>query len=292
MILNASINRRGGFTLVELLVVIAIIALLMGVLMPALSRAREQGKRAVCLYYQRQMASAWMMYADDSGDKIVNGDAEEYGWWNEPPCTAFAGACLPGGNHYKEKPWILKDWASPPCWPVTVLTVAQKKDQITKGALFRYVKDVRAYKCPRANADETRSFSVVDGMNVIVIAGSSPSGVGSGATLIKNRQQIKKTYERMIFVDDGGVQGKTMGGWTVYVTRLAWWDIPSARHGDGTTFSFTDGHAEYHKWTENSTFDAIRIGISGNTNPLCPNSKDIRWSSIVAWGSDVAGKGN
>ncbi len=73
-------KRSGsGFTLVELLVVIAIIALLMAVLMPALSRAREQGKRAVCLYYQRQLTAAWMMYADDNGDKIVNGDAEEYG---------------------------------------------------------------------------------------------------------------------------------------------------------------------------------------------------------------------
>ena len=283
---------RFGFTLVELLVVIAIIALLMAVLLPALNRAREQGKRAVCLSYQKQMATAWMIYADDSDDKIVNGDAEEYGSWNEPPCTTYGGACASGGIHYKEKPWILRDWASPPCWPVTVLTVAQKKDQITKGALFRYVKDVKAYKCPRANADETRSFSVVDAMNVTVIAGASPSGVGSGAVLIKNRQQIKKTYERMIFVDDGGVEGKTEGGWTVYVTRLAWWDLPSARHGDGTTFSFTDGHAEYHKWTENSTFDAIKTGISGSTSPLCPNSKDIRWSSIVAWGSDVAGKGN
>ena len=276
-------NKRGGFTLVELLVVIAIIALLMAVLLPALNRAREQGKRAVCLYYQRQMASAWMMYADDNGDKIICGDAEEYGDWETS--TGAYSCVAPIGNHCREKPWVLRDWDG-------TLTLAQKKDQITNGALFRYVKDLKAYKCPRANADETRSFSVVDAMNVTVIAGASPSGVGSGAVLIKNRQQIKKTYERMIFVDDGGVQGKTEGGWTVYVTRLAWWDLPSARHGDGTTFSFTDGHAEYHKWVENSTFDAIRIGIAGTSNPAYPSSKDIRWSSIVAWGSDVAGKGN
>ena len=38
-----------------------------------------------------------------------------------------------------------------------------------KGALFRFVKDIRAYKCPRANANEVRSFSVVDQMNVTVI---------------------------------------------------------------------------------------------------------------------------
>ena len=286
---SEALQRRrteGGFTLVELLVVIAIIALLMGVLMPALSRAREQGKRAVCLYYQRQMAGAWLMYADDNSDKIVNGDAEEYGWWNEPPCTAFAGACLPGGNHYKEKPWILKDWASPPCWPVTVLTVAQKKDQLTKGALFRYVKDVRAYKCPRANADETRSFSVVDQMNVTVIGSAV---LNTNVPLIKSRQNIKKTYERMIFVDDGGVQGATMGGWTVSFEKPPrWWDPPSARHGDGTTFSFTDGHAEYHKWLEASTLDCAKKKQAGYMITPTTADKDLRWAQIASWGSATA----
>ncbi|GAJ23796.1 unnamed protein product, partial [marine sediment metagenome] len=56
-------NGPRGFTLVELLVVIAIIALLMAILMPALNRAKEQGKRAVCLSNLRQLTLAWIMYA-------------------------------------------------------------------------------------------------------------------------------------------------------------------------------------------------------------------------------------
>ena len=58
-------HKTKAFTLIELLVVIAIIALLMAVLMPALSRAREQGKRAVCLNNVKQLTFAWIMYADE-----------------------------------------------------------------------------------------------------------------------------------------------------------------------------------------------------------------------------------
>ena len=63
-------NRRikrflTGFTLIELLVVIAIIAVLMAILIPALHRVREQGKRAVCLSHLKQLGLVWIMYADD-----------------------------------------------------------------------------------------------------------------------------------------------------------------------------------------------------------------------------------
>ena len=48
-------------------------ALLMGILLPALNRAREQGKRIVCMNSLRQLTLAWMTYAEANNDKIVNG---------------------------------------------------------------------------------------------------------------------------------------------------------------------------------------------------------------------------
>jgi prepilin-type N-terminal cleavage/methylation domain-containing protein/prepilin-type processing-associated H-X9-DG protein len=281
-------KRNGfGFTLVELLVVISIIALLMAVLLPALSRAREQGKRSVCLNYQRQLTSAWMMYADDNADKIINGDAEEYGDW-ETSTNAYA--CPPATgypDHCREKPWILKDWSRT---GEPELTLAQKKDQIMKGLFVRYIKDIKVLKCPRGNAKEARSYSFVDSMNVVVL------NVGAGAILIKNRLQIRKSTERFVFIENGdflGGPGGAWGGFTAYVNTDAWWDLPSVWHGDGTTFSFADGHAEYHKWLDATTFADVKAIITNPSYQLQshPGSKDIRWTQMGVWGSDVAGKG-
>jgi len=72
-------RRIGGFTLIALLVVIAIIAILLAILMPALNRVREQGKRAVCLGHLRQLGLVWIMYADDNYGYIVNGAAGHAG---------------------------------------------------------------------------------------------------------------------------------------------------------------------------------------------------------------------
>ena len=67
--------RKSGFTLIELLVVIAIIALLMGILMPALSRVRKQARAVACQAHLKHWGLIFKMYSDDNDGKF-------YGAWS------------------------------------------------------------------------------------------------------------------------------------------------------------------------------------------------------------------
>jgi prepilin-type N-terminal cleavage/methylation domain-containing protein len=61
--------KKKSFTLIELLVVISIIAVLLTMLMPALSRAKEAAKRVHCLNNTRNLTIGWIMYVEDGAGR-------------------------------------------------------------------------------------------------------------------------------------------------------------------------------------------------------------------------------
>lgn len=62
---------KRAFSLIELLVAVAVIALLIGILLPSLGKARDSGRAAMCLANQRSMTAAWTLYANDFQDRVM-----------------------------------------------------------------------------------------------------------------------------------------------------------------------------------------------------------------------------
>ncbi len=241
-------RRRHGFTLIELLVVIAIIAILMAVLMPALTRAREQGRRAVCLSNLKQLQLAWAMYANENNESIVNGEAYGSGDGTAPVPT--------GGYHQGEQWWTGDDVAD--FWAGTSHPEEIQKQAIRAGALYAYTGKEKLYRCPTGMRGEFRTYTITDSMNGRrrdgTFVGNKGKRVGNTVLWIKKRTDINQPgpAERIVFLDEGRI---TPDSYATHYVNERWWDPPFVRHANGTNVSFADGHSSYWKFNGKKTIE-------------------------------------
>lgn len=221
-----------GFTLVELLVVISVIAVLMAILMPVLGRVREVGQRAVCLSNLRQLTLAWILYAEENDGRLVGGVAFQI--------TKQGGKTL--------EPWMGTAFQYPENQSAII-------DNPDKGALWPYIQDIDAYRCPRGFSGHAATYAVVCGANGATSPGTTHRArVGKTVLHLSNYADIMNpcAAQRAVFVDNG----QTPNG-DFYVPYLdpKWIfdSIPPLHHTNGITLSMADGHAEYWKWKGRET---------------------------------------
>jgi prepilin-type N-terminal cleavage/methylation domain-containing protein/prepilin-type processing-associated H-X9-DG protein len=251
-------QKPAGFTLIELLVVIAIIAILAAMLLPALARAKLKATEAACLNNQKQIGLAALMYAGDNNDAIV-------------PFATAANSLDAGGF------WLIPDagGGNPPWYRGgTTLEQAEQMAQNclrTNNPLYQYAPNPGVYHCPgdtRITRQPRNGWAYDSYSKTQNAAGDIGPGnyYGFGA-VYKKYSQMNASAQTFVFTEDSDSRGYNEGTWLVLWTggtpRFTWDDPPAIYHGNVGTYSFGDGHAEYHKWTDATLLAAGKAAATG-----------------------------
>jgi prepilin-type N-terminal cleavage/methylation domain-containing protein/prepilin-type processing-associated H-X9-DG protein len=233
--------KTKAFTLIELLVVIAIIAVLMAILLPSLSLAKDQANAIRCVSNLKALALSWLLYKDDYDAKMVGGHV--------------------GGTQGT----YLLDWVDTPSTgsgdPIQL-----KKEAIERGLLWSYTKNHNIYRCPgdlrkmRPPQYAFRSYSIAGTM-----FGEERYSNWSGRALW-SYAEIKNPSLKYVFVEEIDPRGYNMGSWVMSPDGTSWIDPLAIWHNKRSTFSYADGSAEKHRWVNDLTMDMALRAAEGDSS--------------------------